>query len=148
VYWEWFCRKTKHEFWLDEFAPLTYVQDDGWMIQPDKHFWTDFGSIPLWLQWYLPKDEFLGYFPHDSAYQSGKGHGLWFAWLPPKVLRDALGDLDASVMMPLLKATFIWLPVTRLYADALLRQMVLSQGCDDDRARQIYRAVRWFGPRW
>lgn len=72
----WVFRKTLFHFALDPAHPLTYRTADGDYVQPDRNFLTDWGSTPATMQLVVPKDRFIGYLFHDSAYCH---KGLWFA---------------------------------------------------------------------
>ena len=48
---------------------LTYIDDDKNEWTPDRHYFTDMGSIPKWLQFLIAKDRFLGFYLHDSGYK-------------------------------------------------------------------------------
>jgi hypothetical protein len=119
------------EFILDPVNPLTYWDRDGGDWQPDRHFYTDRGSQG-WLVAKVPGFERnrLGYLFHDSAYEvvEGRGHGLYYR-----------GPADLE---------FTWRPLTRLQADTLMRDMLLTEGVRPWAARAIYWAVRAFGRRW
>jgi len=67
-------RKAIFEFTADDKSPIIFEDHDGNWWMPDKHFFTDWGSIPVCLQILIPKDTYLGYLFHDSAYGH---HGLW-----------------------------------------------------------------------
>lgn len=70
----WGSEPAKYDFSLKA-EPLTYVDSNGRTIQPNRHYVTDMGSIPLCFQVFFPKDEFLlSYIFHDSAYAFG---GFW-----------------------------------------------------------------------
>lgn len=62
-------KKTIYEFQLNQKTPLTFIHPDGRMFQPDRHFFTDQGSVPRVLQTIVPKDRFVGFYLHDSAYR-------------------------------------------------------------------------------
>jgi hypothetical protein len=99
-------RKAVYDFRLSVVHPLTY--DDGTrLIQPDRHFVTDMGSVPLMLQPLIPKDRFLlSYIFHDSCY---KHHGYW-----------ARSKHDG--------ARWGFVPCQREDADLMLREMAHSEG--------------------
>ena len=64
--------KMIYEFTLNVRHPLTYVTEDGRFIQPDKHFQTDQGSLPPFIQPLIcAKDRAIGFYIHDSAYTEG-----------------------------------------------------------------------------
>ena len=63
-----------YRFCLDADNPLTYQDAAGADWQPDRHYLTDWGSIPNCLAWHLSRTEALGFLLHDSAYSH---RGLW-----------------------------------------------------------------------
>lgn len=68
-------RKPIFEFTLHELLPLTFIDDRGRAWRPDRHFFTDGGSVPKCLQWaFDPLDALPGYIFHDAACLHG---GLW-----------------------------------------------------------------------
>ena len=116
--------KAIYEFNLDARAPLTFVLDTGVMLQPDKHLAeTDMGSIPLSLQVFFPKDEFLlSYIFHDSGYKHG---GLY-------VRKVGDGGYRFEAM-------------SREDIDGLLRMMIKAEGGGAIKRAMIYNAVRLGG---
>lgn len=67
--------KAIYEFTLNSRFPLTLKFIDGFYYRPNKHFFTDQGSVPRLVQFFVPKDRFLlSFIMHDSAYKDG---GLW-----------------------------------------------------------------------
>lgn len=69
-----FFKKMIYEFTLHDKWPLMFIHPDGRIFQPDRHFLTDMGSVPRILQGVVPKDRFIGFYLHDSAYRF---KGLW-----------------------------------------------------------------------
>jgi len=152
-YLVWPLRKTYREFRLDELDPLTWAGNDGLLVQPSRQYWTDGGSVPLTLRCFFPADEFLGYYFHDSAYQSHPFHGLWFAQVSPDAVGNAINSLGPHAGDVLLRLVEKWefREVTREWADTLLWRVILSEGCSAERAAVIYWSVRTLGtlgPRW
>jgi hypothetical protein len=108
--WEghWPFRKVrKYEFTLSHHTPLTFwSQERGKYIRPDRHGFTDMGSIPVGLQWLFQKDAFLvSYIFHDSAWREG---GLYFS--------DAYGG------------PYIYQEMHRSSANGLLVEMIEAEG--------------------
>jgi len=100
--------------------PLTFVHSDGTRYQPDKHFFTDQGSIPRFppfVRMCVCKDRFLGFYLHDSGYMDG---GLWtdgvFRHMTRKQVDDLLYEMILADPIPGNKATawLIWVHV-RMY---------------------------------
>jgi hypothetical protein len=114
---------TMWEFTNDAERPLTFARTP-FSAQPDRHFRTDFGSIPSVCQIIpaLQKDRyFYSYLFHDSAYR----HHAWYV------------SIDGS--------PFARCGITRAQADLWLHEMLLIQGASSLTAATIYRAVRLFG---
>lgn len=124
---KWCGRTGIYEYTADAERPLTMVLADGTEIQPDKHFETDMGSVPLRIQ-ALPgglfqKDRWLAaYILHDSGYSHG---GLW-------VRRPGEG-------------AFHFEPMTKAQVDDLLRTGILILGGPSWNANVIHWAVDEFG---
>ena len=121
----------KFEFQLDLLAPLTYLDGAGNDYEPDRHFWTDLGSVP-WCEEWVPgySRNRLAFIFHDSTYNTvpGLGHGLYVR---------APGFHE-----------FRWVALTRRQSDDLMRVMLLAEGVRPSTARCIWAAVRVFGRRW
>ena len=119
------------EFNLDPVNPLTFWDATGGDWQPDRHFYTDRGSIPACASW-VPgfQRNRLAYLFHDSAYEmvEGRGHGLYYR-----------GPADLE---------FTWRPLSMRQADDLMFDMLLTEGVRPWAARCIRCAVRVFGRRW
>jgi hypothetical protein len=119
------------EYTADPVNPLTYWDLNGGDWQPDRHFFTDRGSIPACVSW-LPGfgRNRLAYLFHDSAYSlvEGRGHGLYYR-----------GPADLE---------FTWRPLAMREADDLMHAMLLAEGVRPWAARTIWAAVRTFGRRW
>lgn len=114
-------RKTVYEATLDDAeSALTYIDNYGGSWRPDRHFFTDMGSVPRLAQVLIPKDRFLeAFLIHDSAYIHG---GLW-RW---------------SALVQGWRFSYM----TRRQADELLYEMCLSSGAWQSTAWAIYLAVR------
>lgn len=89
-----FPPKTIYRFRLILVRPLTYRNDEGFW-QPNRTFFTDKGSVPLFVQPFIPSDRFIGFYFHDSGYKHGYLHfsenGLDFK--PRKMTRKQLDNL-------------------------------------------------------
>lgn len=75
--WCWLWTREIYEITIDRKNPLVYVDEAGAWWMTDRHYTTDFGSIPPPLQSIPGMDRERHRFPylfHDSAYQEG---GLW-----------------------------------------------------------------------
>lgn len=112
-------RKAIYEFTLDGNFPLTYVSASGVKYRTDRHFYTDQGSVPkLFCQLFVPKDRFLGFYLHDSAFIHG---GLWMnepQWeMTTEIGRDGMLNFVPK---------FVFREMTREKVDALLHDMVLA----------------------
>ena len=110
---------TIYEYTAREKA-LTFVNKHGTRYQPDRHFFTDQGSIPRFppfIRMLIPKDRFLGFYLHDSAYMD---KGLWidgrFTPMTRKQVDDLLYDMILADPIPGSKATagLVWSHV-RMY---------------------------------
>ena len=117
--------KAQYEFMLSRTHPLTYVDAHGNRWQPNRHYFTDMGSVPKVGQLLIPKDRFLGFYLHDSAYIEG---GLW------------LKTLVAA------RFEFVRLPKSRV--DEMLHDMCMADPvpCWESTADVVYRAVRMATP--
>lgn len=62
--------KTIYQFKLLD-PPFTFIHPDSRWIQPGKVFETDQGTVPKIFQPIIPKDRFLGFYPHDFACRYG-----------------------------------------------------------------------------
>jgi hypothetical protein len=95
------------------------------LYRPDRHFYTDLGSVPKTFQKLLPrwfaKDRFAkSYIFHDSAY---KHKGVWV---------NVNGKWEFRAL-------------TRKQADEMLYEMILLEGGSRAAARLIYAGVRMGG---
>ena len=116
-------RKAVYRFALHDPMPIMFRRANGELIQPDRRFFSDMGSIPISLQWAIPKDTYLEpYLFHDSAYLH---HGLWFR---------GVDDLCFSF-----RALTVW------ESNALLKEMMLAQGAWSITANAVYGAVQACG---
>ena len=114
--------KELYLFELDEVDPLTWGDPQGNLWRPNKHQYTDMGSVPRIMQFLLPrwfsKDRYLSaYSCHDSAYRE---KGLWLAVKGGWELRK----------------------IDRKTADLFLRQMIIDLGGSVANANAIYFGVR------
>lgn len=114
-----------YEFTNDPSQPLTYEDGNTNLIRPDRHTFTDLGSVPKLLQARLPgwfaKDRYCpAYIFHDDAYARG---GWWFAVAGGWEFRK----------------------ITRKQADQYLWQMCRDLGAGRANAYAIYVGVRMGG---
>ena len=125
--WFGFRQKRIYEFTLDPVAPVTLLGGTGVRIRPDRHFFTDQGSVPWLLQWRIPKDLCpVAFAFHDSCYR----HKGWYQSWP-----------QSNV--------FEFKPCTRAQADDLLYDMARLEGVCDSDAGLIWMGVRAGGwPAW
>jgi hypothetical protein len=75
--WGYFWQRQIYEITIDDRNPLAFVDEFGFWWMTDRHYFTDFGSIPPPLQNIPGLDRERHRFPflfHDSAYQE---RGLW-----------------------------------------------------------------------
>ena len=116
-----FWGKQIYEFRNNRRTPLTatcgIVQ-----YKPDNHFFTDLGSVPLTLQYSLPKwfakDRYIrAYIFHDSAYKHG---GVWVC----------------------INGKWTFRNLTRKQADDMLYHMLIAEGASKANARAIWLGVR------
>lgn len=112
-------KKAIFEFTLDAQKPIIFEDGSFNLWQPDKHFFTDWGSIPVFLQWLIPKDAYLGYLFHDSGYGH---HGLW--------LKEHK------------KEKFVFQELGREDVDLLLYNMMMAQEAWKITAETVYKGVR------
>ena len=115
-----------YEFTLDYFDPLTFYDADTQLfVQPDRHGFSDMGTISRLCQLVVPKDQFIDSFVmHDSACVH---HGLYIARLST--------------------GPFLFHPMHSHEVHALLGRMVHAEG-GTIRAHIIGPLVLAFGPRW
>lgn len=97
-----------YDFQLNLHHPLTLICGARWKeigirlgskLQPNRHFTTDFASIPTWLQWMpgLRKDSFLTPFLHDSAYTE---RAIWICEPGEDVFkRKSVGRYEADKLL-------------------------------------------------
>jgi hypothetical protein len=75
--WCWFWQRQIYEITIAKHNPLVYVDEAGAWWMTDRHYFTDWGSVPPPLQSIPGLDRERHRFPflfHDSGYQEG---GLW-----------------------------------------------------------------------
>ena len=119
--WPSIYRKAIREFRINEEHPLTYMAQDGCLLQPDRHMAeTDLGTIPPPLRGLFPHDEFeRSHILHDSGYRYG---GLYLAYG--------------------LEQPFIFCKMSRAFIDEVLIESIIADGGTRARARTIWLAVR------
>lgn len=119
-WWRRCLGRTVYEFRLDARAPLTLWLWSSYpqLIQPNRKYTTDLGSIPRGVQPLIPKDSFIkSFLLHDSGYKFG---GMW------------------------VNGAFV--PMERIDIDALcLLDGIEAEGGGPVVRRAIYAAVRAFG---
>ncbi len=115
-------RKAIFEFTLETPSPLIFEDHAGNWWMTDNHFFTDWGSVPVSIQWLIPKDTYLGYLFHDSSFGH---HGLWFLEKGAKV--------------------FEFNQLTMGESNDMLYQMMLAQGAWKVTAVTVYEAVELAG---
>ena len=124
--WGWRRKRRQYEFTLDHDMPLTYWHPGGFFIQPDRHGFSDLGSIPEQVEPLTHRNKFEpSYLMHDSMCRE---RGLYFS-------RLALGP-------------FIFCPVASESGHRLLGMCIVAEGGGRIEAEAIWRACRRFGPRW
>jgi len=116
-----------YECTLDPKHPLGFLSEAGNRYQPDRHFFTNQGSLPRvppFVRMIWPKDRFLGFLIHDSGYIHG---GLWM-W------SELCGRMAFKTM-------------TRKQVDDLLYEMILADPIPGNRASawMIWSHVRMYG---
>jgi len=125
--WGLLWTKEIYEITTSKTHPLTFVDDVGnWWIC-DRHYWTDFGSIPPPLQSIPSFDRERHKFPymfHDNSYQE---KGLWWSQ-------------DSGI-------TWAFMPMSRLVCDLFLSKMIKYDIRPSNRFDRwlIYNAVRLGG---
>ena len=113
-------KRKRWEFQLDKRTPLQFVGNDQTRWETDRHFVTDLGSIPAFLQWmFNPAEYTLAFLFHDSG-----------------CIHKGMFRKDASM------AEFIFLPMTRAEIDGMLRDLIRAEGGSWLHAWQIYLGVR------
>jgi hypothetical protein len=120
--WGYFWKVDEWIYYADPINPMTYVAPNGDQVQPDKHFKTDFGSIPppMMAMPSLSRTRFIhSYLLHDSGCRH---HGLWFK-RPNETL-------------------FTFRGVTREECDLLLFNCIGAEGGNAFQRSMIYRGVR------
>ena len=123
--WPPWRKRTLYEYHADPDAPMTFLIR-GVYIRPDRHGFTDMGSVPEFLQYlFCPKDlHNPSFILHDSACRE---HGLY---------------VSAELHGP-----YLFRPVSSIRAAGLLGQCLYAAGYTR-RAPVVYRAVRRFGPQF
>jgi hypothetical protein len=124
--WPPWRKRTLYEYTADECGPMTFHAGHRLFIRPDRHGYTDLGSVPELLQWFgFSKDlHNPSFIMHDSACRE---HGLYFAY---------------CVLGP-----YTFCPMSSASAARLLGQCLHAAGYPH-RARMIAAAVRRFGPQF
>lgn len=122
VSWGYFWKVDEWEYFANPDRPLTYIAPSGLEIQPDKHFFTDFGSIPPPLMAFpsLSRTRFFhSYLFHDSGCRH---KGLW--------MRDSC------------YGPFTFRKLTRLEMDEWLSIWIGAQHGNATQRAMIYAGVR------
>lgn len=123
----WWDRRIVFEVTLDPVDPLTYQHPDGYFVQPDRHFYCDFGSVPWPFSLVVSRYGYPATWQfHDAGCQK---HVLYYS---------------ESLAHP-----FDECPVSSADVHALMRLMIRCEGAREWQARLAYRGVtsRW-GKHW
>lgn len=119
-------KRALYEFTLDPVAPLTFHLPPHIFIQPDRHGFTDMGSIPELAQLlFAPKDL------HNPSF----------------ILHDNVCDYKGLYFAVRLTGPYTFCPMSSAAGARLLGQCLYAAGYTR-RAPLIYRAVRRFGPQF
>lgn len=145
----WIFTKAIFDFRLHDTHPATLQIEPRTFIQPDRHFETDKGSIPVALRNILPSDRYeIEMIFHDSPYQRCDAHGAGY-WVCAQLEgRYEWRDYDRRTVDDLLRASMqieterVWIPEARQW---LARD---RQHATPAMAATVWAAVRAFGPRW
>jgi len=122
----WRRKRRQYEFRLDPVAPLTFEHPNGFYVQPDRHGFTDLGSIPEILEPFVHRTSYEpSFLLHDSACRE---HGLYFS---------------SQVEGP-----FVFCEIGSDAAHRLLRMTTRAEGAWRQMSWAIYQAVYRFGPQW
>jgi hypothetical protein len=123
--WGWRRERVLYEFTLDAEAPLTFQHPSGFFIQPDRHGYTDLGSVPEVVELWFPRNEFeADYIVHDSGCRE---HGLYVSQI--------------------IAGPYTFAPMTSREVHDLLGMTVDARG-RPSKARAIRLACLLCGPRW
>ena len=117
-----------YEYTADPAHPMTLQTSPACFVRPDRHGYTDLGSVPWFGRWLIP----VGLHPasfilHDSACKCDEHHHLYFA-----------SQFDG----PYRACTISYGSAARL-----LGQGLHAAGFPK-RARIAYHFVRKYGPKW
>jgi hypothetical protein len=118
-------RRPIYEYNRHKLTPVTLYVAPGVYVQPDRHFFTDMGSVPELIQYGIPKDLHNPSFVlHDWPCIS---HTLYFSSHP--------------------EGPYVECPVSSETAARLLGIGIYAAGFPV-RARLVYRMVKACGPQW
>jgi len=118
-------RRTLYEYTADYDNPMTLQLGERIFVRPDRHGYTDLGSVPEAIQIVIPKDlHNPSFLIHDSA---TRDHGLYFS-----STRDGV---------------YVFCEISSHRAAEILGRGLYAAGYRY-RAYLAYRAVRRFGPHW
>jgi hypothetical protein len=118
-------KRTLYEYRANDDAPMTFHIQPDIYIRPDRHGFTDMGSVPEFIQLIIPKDLHNPSFVlHDSGCRE---HGLYFS--------------------KRYEGPYTFSPMSSRALAKLLGQGLYAAGYTI-RARHVYRAVRRFGPQF
>jgi len=139
---------TVYEYTAKE-KPLTFVHSDGTRLQPDRHFFTNQGSIPRFppfIRMFIPKDRFLGFYLHDSGYMD---KGLWVlkpSERPMKWTMTATVD-ETGMIGHEPHGEYVFTEMTRKQVDDLLYDMILADPIPGSTATAwlVWSHVRMYG---
>jgi len=111
-----------YKFTNNEVDPLTFLSSDGAQYQPDRHFSSDGGSIPIFIQ-AIPA------FQHDRYFRSYLFHDSACIHKCVFVKYDIL---------------FIKQDISRHEANFMLRDMLLAEGATMVTAQMVLAAVEMY----
>jgi len=122
----WRRRRREYEFLLHDSKPLTILINGVIYAQPDRHGFTDLGTIPEIFEPWLPRNEFEpSFIIHDSTCRH---HGLYFS-------REVDG-------------LYTFTEVSSVWAHDLLGACVLNEGAGKYKSKLVSWAVHFGGPHW
>ena len=109
--------RTIWEFTADEKSPITAIDKDGVHYRTDRHYFSDCGSIPKLLRFFVSSTRFLFFWFHDALCKFG---GLWVWKSEPVVNASGIVSFKPT------GEAYVFVKFTRAEADALLHDFVLA----------------------